>query len=58
MGPASSIAIGSYCGWAGLKGDFNEHAPWFDKQLGAINMAKMPIHKDAVTRLIDCATAG
>ena len=40
----------------GLKGDFDEEAPWFDKELGAINMARMPIYKDAATRLVYCTT--
>ncbi len=28
----------------GMKGDFNQDAPYFDKELGAINMNKMPIY--------------
>jgi len=36
----------------GLKGDFDEDAPYFDKQLGGLNMAAMESYKSCATKLL------
>ncbi len=35
----------------GLKGKFNENAPYFDKQLGVINMAKLPEYQACAVKM-------
>ncbi len=40
----------------GMKGNFNQDAPYFDKALGAINMFRMPHYKEIATKLLYYAT--
>ncbi len=36
----------------GVKGDFDTSAPYYDKQVGAINMARMPVYKGCATKML------
>jgi len=41
----------------GMKGDFDEDAVYYDKQLGALNLFKMPDFTQSVTKMLYYATA-
>ena len=41
----------------GIKGDFDEEAVYYDKELGALNLFKMPDFTESVTKMLYYATA-